>query len=70
MKAFPYPFAMPLFPEIKFLFFLLFPTYFLFLLVKSRSRESFFSKEHMAFESSVIFKFNFFLVLLLLVKDL
>ena len=47
-----------------------FSNLFLFLLVKSRSRESFFSKEHMTFERSVIFKFNFFLVFLLLVKDL
>ena len=42
LKLFTFPFAMPLFPANKFLFFLLFPTYFLFLFVKSRSRESFF----------------------------
>ena len=63
MKPFLYLFAMYLLPESKFLFFLLFPNYFLFLLQSLIQENHFFSKQDMILTSSIIFtffKFNFF----------
>ena len=64
-ESFSLSFCDVIFSWKQIIFFLLFPTYCLFLLIKSHSRESFFSKEEMIFRSSHIFEFNFFFFLLL-----
>ena len=70
MKAFPFIFlfAMYIIISWKQVVFSPFLTYCLFLLVKSHSRESFFSKEEII-RSSHIFEFYFFLIFLALAKN-